>query len=50
MMVIEISIITPSARRHLDMKNHLLSFSFAMDDMDGIFLPVLDYLVVFVLE
>ena len=50
MMVIEISIITPSAMRHLDMKNHLLSFSFAMDDMDGIFLPVLDYLVVFVLE
>ena len=49
-MVIEISIITPSAMRHLDMKNHLLSVSFAMDDMDGIFLPVLDYLVVFVLE
>ena len=35
-MVIEIRIITPV------MKNHLLSFSFAMDDMDEIFLPVLD--------
>ena len=28
--------------RHLVMKNHLLSFSFAMDDMDEIFLRVLD--------
>ena len=49
-MVIEISIITPSAMRHLVVKNHLLSFSFTMDDMDEIFLPVLDYLVVFVLK
>ena len=49
-MVIEISIITPSAMRHLIVKNHLLSFSFTMDDMDEIFLPVLDYLVVFVLK
>ena len=28
--------------RYLVMKNHLLSFSFAMDDMDKIFLRVLD--------
>ena len=49
MMVIEISIITPCTlhafikyMRHLVMKNHLLSFSFAMDDMDEIFLRVLD--------
>ena len=49
-MVIEISIITPSTMRHLVVKNHLLSFSFTMDDMDEIFLPVLDYLVVFVLK
>ena len=48
--MIEISIITPSAMRHLIVKNHLLSFSFTMDDMDEIFLPVLDYLVVFVLK
>ena len=32
----EISIITPSAMRHLVMKNHLLSFSFAMNDMDEV--------------
>ena len=33
--------------RHLVMKNHLLSFSFAMDDMDEIFLPVLDSIFLF---
>ena len=51
MMVIEISIIIHLARllhtfikymRHLVTKNHLLSFSIAMDDMDEIFLHVLD--------
>ena len=38
--------------RHLVMRNHLLSFSFAMDEMDEIFLRVLDsiLIVVFVLE
>ena len=29
------------------MKNHLLSFSFAMDDMDEIFLRVLDSISLF---
>ena len=49
MMVIEISIISPCTScthlqntRHLVMKNDLLSFCFAMDDMDEIFLRVLD--------
>ena len=49
MMVIEISIISPCTScthlqntRHLGMKYDLLSFSFAMDDMDAIFLGVLD--------
>ena len=46
MMVIEISIISPCTNcthtRHLVMKHDLLSFSFAMDDMDEIFLRVLD--------
>ena len=49
-MVIEISIISPCTScthllntRHLVMKHDLLSFkSFAMDDMDEIFLRVLD--------
>ena len=48
-MVIEISIITRCTlhafikyMRHLVMKNLLLSFSFAMDEMDEIFLRVLD--------
>ena len=59
MMVIEISIISPCTNcthlyntRHLVMKHDLLSFSFAMDDIDEIFLRVLDstFLVVFVLE
>ena len=49
MMVIEISIISPCTScthlqntRHLVMKHDLLPFSFAMDDMDVIFLRVLD--------
>ena len=44
-MVIEISIISPCTScthlkntRHLVMKQDLLSFSFALDDMDEIFL------------
>ena len=48
-MVIEISIISPCTScthlqntRHLVMTQDLLSFSFAMDDMDEIFLRVLD--------
>ena len=45
-MVIKISIISPCTScthtRHLVMKRDLLSFSFAMDDMDEIFLRVLD--------
>ena len=48
-MVIEISIILPCTScthlqntRHLVMKYDLLSFNFAMDDMDEIFLRVLD--------
>ena len=47
--MIEISIISPCTScthllntRHLVMKNDLLSFSFAVDDMDEIFLRVLD--------
>ena len=49
MMVIAINIISPCTScthlkntRHLVMKHDLLSFSFAMDDMDEIFLRVLD--------
>ena len=48
-MVIEISITSPCTScthlkntRHLVMKHDLLSFSFAMDDMDKIFLRVSD--------
>ena len=48
-MVIEITIISPCTScthlyntRHLVMKQDLLSFIFAMDDMDEIFLRVLD--------
>ena len=48
-MVIEISIISPCTScthlkntRHLVMKQDLLSFSFALDDMDEIFGHVLD--------
>ena len=48
-MVIEISIISPCTScthlqntRHVVMKHRLLSFSFAMDDMDEIFLRVFD--------
>ena len=48
-MVIEISIISPCTSsthlqntRHLVIKHDLLSFSFAMDDMDEIFLRLLD--------
>ena len=48
-MVIEISIISPCTScmhlkntRHPVMKHNLLSLSFAMDDMDEIFLRVLD--------
>ena len=48
-MVIETSIISPCTScthlknaRHLVMKHDLLSFSFAMDDMDEIFVRVLD--------
>ena len=40
-MVIEISIISPCTNC-THMKHDLLSFSFAMDDMDEIFLRVLD--------
>ena len=47
--MIEISIISPCTScthllntRHLVMKNDQLSFSFAVDDMDEIFLRVLD--------
>ena len=49
MVVIEICIISPCTScthlwntRHLGMKYDLLSFSFAMDDMDEIFFRVLD--------
>ena len=49
MMVFEISIISTCTSckhlqntRHLVMKHDLLSVSFAMDDMDEIFLRVLD--------
>ena len=43
-MVIEISIISPcaSCTHYKIMKHDLLSFSFALDDMDEIFLRVLD--------
>ena len=47
--MIKISIISPCTScthlkntRHLVMKQDLLSFSFALDDMDEIFLHVLD--------